>query len=105
MTPTQVAHPWRASLRTAVAVLLGLALVLPIVWSIITEELDKAGWDVPEPVASVVVAIIAAVTAAAAIVASVVVIINSSSSHHHLGLLFVFKPQSPSQTNTNIKKK
>ena len=74
MTPTQVAHPWRASLRTAVAVLLGLALVLPIVWSIITEELDKAGWDVPEPVASVVVAIIAAVTAAAAIVTRVMAI-------------------------------
>ena len=74
MTPTQVAHPWRASLRTAVAVLLGLALVLPIVWSIITEELDKAGWDVPEPVASVVVAIIAAITAAAAIVTRVMAI-------------------------------
>ena len=74
MTPTQVAHPWRASLRTAVAVLLGLALVLPIVWSISTEELDKAGWDVPEPVASVVVAIIAAITAAAAIVTRVMAI-------------------------------
>ena len=74
MTPTQVAHPWRASLRTAVAVLLGLALVLPVVWAIITEELDKAGWDVPEPVATAVMAIIAAITAAAAIVTRVMAI-------------------------------
>ena len=74
MTPTQVAHPWRASLRTAVAVLLGLALVLPIVWAIIGEELGKVGWVIPEPVASAVVAIIAAVTAAAAIVTRVMAI-------------------------------
>ena len=71
MTPTQVAHPWRASLRTAVAVLLGLALVLPIVWAIIGEELEKIGWAIPEPVGTVVGVIIAAVTAAAAIVTRV----------------------------------
>ena len=53
MTPTQVAHPWRASLRTAVAVLLGLALVLPIVWAIIGEELEKVGWAIPEPIGTV----------------------------------------------------
>lgn len=74
MTPTQVAHPWRASLRTAVAVLLGLALVLPIVWAIIGEELEKVGWAIPEPVATVVGVIIAAVTAAAAIVTRVMAI-------------------------------
>ena len=74
MTPTQVAHPWRASLRTAVAVLLGLALVLPIVWAIIGEELAKVGWVIPEPVGTVVGSIIAAVTAAAAIVTRVMAI-------------------------------
>ena len=74
MTPTQVAHPWRASLRTAVAVLLGLALVLPIVWAIIGEELEKVGWAIPEPVGTVVGIIIAAITAAAAIVTRVMAI-------------------------------
>ena len=74
MTPTQVAHPWRASLRTAVAVLLGLALVLPIVWAIIGEELGKVGWVIPEPVGTVVGIIIAAITAAAAIVTRVMAI-------------------------------
>ena len=74
MTPTQVAHPWRASLRTAVAVLLGLALVLPIVWAIIGEELGKVGWVIPEPVGTVVGVIIAAITAAAAIVTRVMAI-------------------------------
>ena len=74
MTPTQVAHPWRASLRTAVAVLLGLAVVLPIVWAIIGEELEKVGWVIPEPVGTVVGIIIAAVTAAAAIVTRVMAI-------------------------------
>ena len=74
MTPTQVAHPWRASLRTAVAVLLGLALVLPIVWAIIGEELEKVGWAIPEPVGTVVGVIIAAITAAAAIVTRVMAI-------------------------------
>ena len=74
MTPTQVAHPWRAALRTAVAVLLGLALVLPIVWAIIGEELGKVGWVIPEPVGTVVGVIIAAITAAAAIVTRVMAI-------------------------------
>ena len=74
MTPTQVAHPWRAALRTAVAVLLGLALVLPIVWAIIGEELGKVGWAIPEPVGTVVGVIIAAITAAAAIVTRVMAI-------------------------------
>ena len=74
MTPTQVAHPWRASLRTAVAVLLGLALVLPIVWAIIGEELEKIGWAIPEPIGTVVGVIIAAITAAAAIVTRVMAI-------------------------------
>ena len=74
MTPTQVAHPWRAALRTAVAVLLGLALVLPIVWAIIGEELAKVGWAIPEPVGTVVGVIIAAITAAAAIVTRVMAI-------------------------------
>ena len=74
MTPTQVAHPWRASLRTAVAVLLGLALVLPIVWAIIGEELEKVGWAIPEPIGTVVGIIIAAITAAAAIVTRVMAI-------------------------------
>ena len=74
MTPTQVAHPWRAALRTAVAVLLGLALVLPIVWAIIGEELEKVGWAIPEPIGTVVGVIIAAVTAAAAIVTRVMAI-------------------------------
>ena len=74
MTPTQVAHPWRAALRTAVAVLLGLALVLPIVWAIIGEELEKVGWAIPEPIGTVVGIIIAAITAAAAIVTRVMAI-------------------------------
>ena len=74
MTPTQVAHPWRAALRTAVAVLLSLALVLPIVWAIIGEELGKVGWAIPEPVGTVVGIIIAAITAAAAIVTRVMAI-------------------------------
>ena len=74
MTPTQVAHPWRATLRTAVAVLLGLALVLPIVWAIIGEELGKVGWVIPEPIGTVVGVIIAAITAAAAIVTRVMAI-------------------------------
>ena len=74
MTPTQVAHPWRASLRTAVAVLLAVALVLPIVWAIIGEELAKVGWAIPEPIGTVVGVIIAAITAAAAIVTRVMAI-------------------------------
>ena len=87
MTPTQVAHPWRAALRTAVAVLLGLALVLPIVWAIIGEELEKVGWAIPEPVGTVVGVIIAAVTAAAAIVTRVMAIpaVSDWLTKMHLG--------------------
>ena len=72
--PTQVRYPWRAAVRTALAVLVGLSLVLPIAWGIVNDELAKAGWVVTEPVAAVVVAVIAGVSAAAGIVTRIMAI-------------------------------
>ena len=72
--PTQVAYPWCAAVRTALAVLVGLSLVLPIAWGIVNDELAKAGWVVTEPVAAVVVAVIAGVSAAAGIVTRIMAI-------------------------------
>ena len=72
--PTQVAYPWRAAVRTALAVLVGLSLVLPIAWGIVNEELARQGWVVTEPVAAVVVAVIAGVSAAAGIVTRIMAI-------------------------------
>lgn len=85
-TPTQVQHPWRAALRTALAYLLALAVVLPIAWGIITDELHQVGWTVPEPLGQIVVAIIAAITVLAAIVTRIMAIPQVSDLLTRLGL-------------------
>lgn len=72
--PTQVRYPWRAAVRTALAALVGLSLVLPVAWGIVNDELARAGWVVTEPVAAVVVAVIAGVSAAAGIVTRIMAI-------------------------------
>ena len=83
---TQVEHPWRATVRTGVAVLLGLAVVLPAVWAIIGAELASAGWTIPEPVSVVVATVIAAVVAAASIITRVMAIPQVSDWLTRLGL-------------------
>lgn len=72
--PTQVAHPWRAALRTAVAVLIALSVVAPIIWAIVAEELAKAGVIIPPAAAGTVAFGIGLLTAAAAIVTRVMAI-------------------------------
>jgi len=70
LTPTQSAHPWRATLRTAIAVgiptVLGLLVVLPEIIQVI---LDELGETMPDGLrlwlvaaASLIVAISSAVT-------------------------------------------
>ena len=84
--PTQVAYPWRATLRTGVAVLLGLAVVLPAVWAIIGDELAAVGWMIPEPVSVVVATVITAVVVAASVVTRVMAIPQVSDWLTRLGL-------------------
>ena len=71
---TQVAYPWRAALRTGVAVLVALSAIVPIVWAIVAEELANAGVDVPAGVAAAVASGIGLLAAAAAIVTRVMAI-------------------------------
>ena len=56
--PTQVAYPWRATLRTGLAVLLGILVTIPLVWAIVGDELAAVGWAVPEPWAAIITAIV-----------------------------------------------
>ncbi len=72
--PTQIAHPWRAAVRTALAVLVGLSIVLPIAWQIVGDELAKHGWSVPDNVAAVAAVVIASVSVAAGIVTRIMAI-------------------------------
>ena len=72
--PTQVRYPWRAAVRTALAVLVGLSLVLPAAWGIVNEELAKHGWVVSAPVAAFVATLIALVSVAAGIVTRIMAI-------------------------------
>ena len=39
MKPTQVAYPWRATVRTALAYIVGTAVVLPLVWTAVQQTL------------------------------------------------------------------
>ena len=83
---TQVQYPWRAAIRTGVAVLVSLATVLPIGWRIIVEEVERAGWTVPAPLGLIVAAVIGGVSVAAAIVTRIMAIPQVSDLLTRLGL-------------------
>ena len=85
-TPTQVLYPWRAAVRTGLAVLVGLSVVLPVAWGIIGDELAKHGWQVPEPVAAFVAALIAVVSVAAGIVTRIMAIPQVSDLLTRVGI-------------------
>ena len=70
-TPTQVEHPWRASLRTALFVVVPLLVlvvgIVPEVIQIILEETVRAGVVLPEWVRPALLGLSAAAAAIAAI--------------------------------------
>src|SRR5574344_1875897 len=70
-TPTQVEHPWRASLRTALFVVVPLLVlvvgIVPEVIQIILEETVRAGVVLPEWVRPALLGLSAATTAIAMI--------------------------------------
>ena len=84
--PTQVRYPWRAAVRTGLAVLVGLSVVLPIVWAIVNEELARQGWAVSAPVAAFVATLIASVSVAASIVTRVMAIPQVSDLLTRVGI-------------------
>ena len=84
--PTQVRFPMRAAVRTALAVLVGMSLVLPIAWGIVNDELARHGWVVSAPVAATVATLIAAVSAAAGIVTRVMAIPQVSELLTRVGI-------------------
>ena len=45
-----MAHPWRAVARTALAILVGVGIVLPVVWAVVVDELGA--YVPPETVAA-----------------------------------------------------
>ena len=83
---TQVEHPWRASARTGVAVLVALAVVVPIAWRIIIEEIERAGWKIPDQLTADAAAVIAGLTAASAIITRIMAIPQVSDWLTRLGL-------------------
>ena len=74
VTPTQVAHPWRTTLRTIVWLLIGLAPTVPALWSIIEDEVTKAGLTLPPAFAASVGIGIAVIVAVVGIVQRIVLI-------------------------------
>jgi hypothetical protein len=75
LTPsTQVAYPWRTTLRTIVWLVVAFAVVVPGVWAIVQDELAKAGLSLPENVSAAVTAGVAVVAVILAIVQRVVLI-------------------------------
>ena len=84
--PTQVEHPWRATLRTGVAVLLGLAVVLPAIWAIIGDELAAVGWAVPEPWAAIIAAVVTGCVVASSAITRIMAIPQVSDWLTKVGL-------------------
>ena len=63
--PTQVAHPWRATVRTLLAVILGVGIVAPVAWLIVREELERQQLTLPPGVVAAVaygLAVLAVIT-------------------------------------------
>ena len=84
--PTQVAYPWRAAVRTGIAGLVAVAVVAPIVWGIIAEELTAAGVVIPDSVARGVLAGLALLAAASGIVTRIMAIPQVSEALTVIGL-------------------
>ena len=84
--PTQVRYPWRAAVRTGLAVLVGLSLVLPVAWGIVNDELARHGWVVSAPVAATVATLIAIVSVAAGIVTRIMAIPQVSDLLTRVGI-------------------
>ena len=59
-TPTQVAHPWRATVRTVVQVTVALAALLPFI-------IEAVGLSTSLPIVAGVLAVAAAITRVAAL--------------------------------------
>lgn len=68
-TPTQVAHPWRATLRTILQALVAALVVLPLAVPVITDWIAENPGLLPTEVAAGVTAAGAAVVAIAGLVA------------------------------------
>ena len=85
--PTQVQHPWRATLRTGLAVLLGILVTIPLVWAIIGDELAAVGWAVPEPWAAIIAAIVTGCVVAASAITRIMAIpaVSDVLTRLHLG--------------------
>ena len=85
-TPTQVAYPWRATLRTGLAVLLGILVTIPLVWAIVGDELAAVGWAVPEPWAAIITAIVTGCVVASSAITRIMAIPQVSDWLTRLGL-------------------
>ncbi|MDO5534374.1 MAG: hypothetical protein Q4F65_06965 [Propionibacteriaceae bacterium] len=84
--PTQVRYPWRAAIRTVLAHLLAAAVVLPIAWGIVVDELQTAGIVLPEGVGSTVAWLLGVLVAVSGIVTRVMAIPQVSSALTRLGV-------------------
>ena len=87
---TQVAYPWRAAIRTILAVVLGIGAVVPIMWVIITQEIEKAGLVLPPEVIQVVgtgLAILAAVIGIITRIMAIPMVNNQLSKFVNIGAL------------------
>ncbi len=84
--PTQLAHPWRATVRTVLAVVVGLAVALPAVWSIVVDELAKQNVTVPDTVQAVAGAVVAGCVVLIGVVQRVALIPQVADILHRWGL-------------------
>ena len=75
--PSQVAHPWRATVRTGLAVALAVVLVAAVVWAL------KAGLDIATSVEVVVSAVVVVASAITRIMADPTV--NAALDRLNLG--------------------
>ena len=85
--PTQVQHPWRATVRTGVDVLLGILVTTPLVWAIIGDELAAVGWAVPEPWAAIIAAVVTGCVVASSAITRIMAIpaVSDVLTRLHLG--------------------
>lgn len=84
--PTQVVHPWRATIRTVISVLLGIILTVPPGWAILSDEMAKQGLTLPDSVQATVVAVVAVCLILTGTVQRLILIPRVADWVHSLGL-------------------
>lgn len=84
--PTQIQHPWRATIRTMLATAFAFVLIVPAVWAVVLDELARQGIVIPDQVQAVSAGVVAGCLALTGIIQRVALIPGVAALLHRIGV-------------------